>query len=82
MVSHFKWAPQITVKEVIFKENDPDKSCCAQRGISNGDLEIVLNEFPQGYSKVKIFFKRNGLILITGIDKAENFTLKTWVHMF
>jgi len=22
------------------------------------------------------------IILITGIDRAENFTLKTWVHMF
>jgi len=27
----------------------------------------------------KYFFKWNDLIL--GIDKAENFTLKTWVHM-
>jgi len=58
-VSHFKWAPpspRITSKEVIFKENDPDKSCSTQRETSNGDLEIVLNDFPQDYSKVKVFF--------------------------
>jgi len=55
-VSHFKWVPRITSKEVIFKENDPDKSCCTQRGTSNDDLEIVLNDFPRGYSKVKVFF--------------------------
>jgi len=55
-MSHFKWAPRITSKEVIFKENDPDKSCCTQRGTSNDDLEIVLNDLSQGYSKVKIFF--------------------------
>jgi len=78
--SHFKWAPRITSKEVIFKENNLDKSYCTQRGTSNGNLEIVLNDLSQGYSKVKVFF--NDLILITGIDKTENFTLQTWVHMF
>jgi len=55
-VSHFKWAPRITLKEVIFKENDPDKSCCTQRGTFNGDLEIVLNDLPQGYFQIKVFF--------------------------
>jgi len=38
-------------------EENPDKSCCTQRGTSNGDLQIVLNDFSQGYSKVKVFFK-------------------------
>jgi len=42
-VSHFKWAPRITSKEVIFKENNPDKSCCTQRGTSNDNFKIVLN---------------------------------------
>jgi len=49
-VSHFKWAPRITSKEVIFKENDSDKSCCTQKETSNGDLEIILNNLPQGQS--------------------------------
>jgi len=54
-VSHFKWAFQITSKEVIFKENNPDKSCCCLlRG--GHSIEIVLNDLPQGYSKVKVFF--------------------------
>jgi len=52
---HFKWAPRLTSEEVIFKENDLDKSC-TQTGTSNGDVEIVLNDFPQVYSKVKVFF--------------------------
>jgi len=47
--------PRITSKEVIFKENNPDKSCCTQRGTSD-DLEIVLNDLLQSYSKVKVFF--------------------------
>jgi len=37
------------------KKNNPDKSYCTQRETSNGDLEIVLNDLPQGYSKVKVF---------------------------
>jgi len=45
-VFQFKWASRITLKEMIFKENDPDKSYCTQRGTSNGDLEIVLNDLP------------------------------------
>jgi len=53
-VSYFKWALRITSKEVIFKEND--KNCCTQKGTSNGDLEIVLNDLPQAYSKIKVFF--------------------------
>jgi len=55
-VSYFKWTPRITSKKVIFKENDPDKSCCTQRGTSNCDPKIVVNDLPQGYSKVKVFF--------------------------
>jgi len=54
-VSHFKWAPRITSKEVIFKENDPDKSCCTQRGTSNGDLEIVLNDLPPRFPPRRLF---------------------------
>jgi len=42
--------------EVIFKENDPDKNCCTQRETANDDLEIVRNNLPRGYSKVKVFF--------------------------
>jgi len=34
-------------KEVIFKENDPDKNCCTQKETSNGNLEIVLNDLSQ-----------------------------------
>jgi len=56
-VSHFRWAPRITSKEVIFKENDLDKNCCTQREISIRDHEIVLQDLPQSYSKVKVFFK-------------------------
>jgi len=41
---------------MIFEENNPDKSCCTQSGTFNGDFEIVLNDLPQGYSKVKVFF--------------------------
>jgi len=54
-VSHFKWAPQIILKEIIFKENDPQKSCCTQKVTYNVDLKIVLNDPPRGYSKVKVF---------------------------
>jgi len=40
-VSHFKLAPRITSREVIFKENDPDKSYCTQKGTSNGDSKVI-----------------------------------------
>jgi len=40
----------------MIQTNDPDKSCCTQKETSNSDLEIVLNDLPQGYSKVKVFF--------------------------
>jgi len=42
---------------MIFKENDLDKSCCTQRETSNGALENVLNDFPQGlFQSQSIFF--------------------------
>jgi len=55
-VSHFKWASQVTSKEVTFKKNDPDKSYYTQRRTSNGDFEIVLNDLSKGYFKVKVSF--------------------------
>jgi len=54
-VSHFKWASRITSKEVIFKEKDPDKSCCTQKETSNGNFEIVLNNLLFDFH---LFYKR------------------------
>jgi len=56
------------------------KVVALRRGTFNSDLEIVLNYLPQDYSKV-FFWMEWPIILITGIDRAENFTLKTWTHV-
>jgi len=44
-------------------------------------LKLSLMTFLKIIPRSKYFLKWNDLILITGIGRAENFTLKTWVHI-
>jgi len=65
-VPHFKSSTLITFQDQRLKENDSNKSCREQRGLSNSDLGFDIEGHFQGHLKVNFrFLNGNPYFFIT-----------------
>jgi len=84
-VSHFKSSTLITFQDQRLKENDSNKSCRAQRVLSNSDLGFDIKGHFQGNLKVNVRFLNGNpyfllFILVAYLDSFPKHYNKVFLY--